>query len=249
MSDQILINAVTVPPTGLVWPGTHYDTVNDAAQYNLVLGAGGIFWPATDATVAAQAAIVERRRLAGVLDLPTAQALMLAGLIASVSATGSTLAADLASTATGKGTALIGDFASSGTLASKLNEVGSTSLPTVKTEADATHYGVVKLSAAPAVAHTPIALGPNDPLVTGAVQGATLQLSQDHALVAGTVTVATLTFTSTTLIVPIRNNPDPVATNWGALSISASTPGAPGSITVLSSDAADTSSVDLLLIG
>lgn len=249
MADMILINQVRVTPAGFTWPGTHYDTVNDVAQYNAVVSAGGIFWPASDAVVSAQADIVLNGRLSGTLDPATAQALMLAALIASVAATGSTLAADLASTASGKGTALIGDFQAGGTLASKLNQIGSTSLPSALTQADATHYGVVKLSTAPAVANTPIALGPNDALVTGAVQGSTLQLSQNHSLVAGTVTVTTLTFTAATLIVPIRNNPDPVAANWGSLSISASTPGAPGSITVLSSDLADTSSVDLLLIG
>ncbi len=249
MSDQILINAVTVSPSGLAWPGTHYDTVNDAAQYALVLSAGGIFWPGSDAIVSAQAALVEQRRLAGLLDLPTAQAMLLAAVLSTVAATGTTLAADLLSQALGKGTALIGDNQSAGTLASKLNEIGATTLPTADTQADATHYGISKLSVAPAVANTPIALGPNDPLVTGAVQVSTVQLSQNHPLVAGTVTVASLTFTAATKVVPIRNNPDPVAVNWGALSISVQTPGSPGSITVVSSDAADTSSVDLLLIG
>jgi hypothetical protein len=231
-----------------VWPGTHYDTVNDVQQYNLVLSAGGIFWPASDPVVSAQADVILNGRLSGVLDAPTAQALMLAAVISSVASTGSTLAADLASTATGKGTALIGDFQSAGTLASKLNEIGSTSLPTVKTEADATHYGIVKLSTAPAVANTPIAAGINDPAITGAFKASTFQLSQNHPLVAGTVTVATLTFSASAKVTPIRNNPDAVAAHWGSLSITAQTPGAPGSITVTSSNAADTSSVDLLIL-
>lgn len=296
MADLILINAIRVTPPGLVWPGTHVDTVNDVQTYNLWLGAGGIFWPASDAVVAAQAALVEQRRLAGVLDLPTAQAMLLSSVLSVVSAAGTTLIADLASTVLGKGTALIGDNGSGGTLASKLNEIGGTALPTVDTAADATHYGVsklsvapavaftpiaagindpaftklaevgsavlptvsteatdtnygiVKLSVAPAVLHTPIALGPNDPAITGALKAATTQLSPNHPLVAGTVTVATLTFSASAKVQPIRNNPDPVAANWGALSITAQTPGAPGSITVTSSNAADTSSVDLLVL-
>lgn len=248
MADLILINAIRVTPPGLVWPGTHVDSVNDVQTYNLWLGAGGIFWPASDAVVAAQAALVEQRRLAGVLDLPTAQAMLLSSVLSVVSAAGTTLVTDLASTALGKGTALIGDNGSGGTLASKLNEIGGTALPTVDTAADATHYGVSKLSVAPAVAFTPIAAGINDPAIVGAFKSTTSQLSQNHPLVAGTVTVATLTFTASAIVVPIRNNPDPVAANWGALSITAQTPGAPGSITVTSSNAADTSSVDLLVL-
>lgn len=238
MATLILINAVRVTPAGLVWPGSLFDTVQDAAQYNLILSAGGIFWPQSDVIVAAQQVIVQSRRLNGGIDLETAQGLMFAAVSSSLSSTGTTFAADLLATTLGKGTALIGDNQSGGTLAAKLNEIGATALPTADTQADATHYGVVKLSSAPAVANTPIAIGPNS-----------IQLSQNNPLVAGTVTIATLTFTALTTIIPIRNNPDPLAANWGALSISASTPGAPGSITVVSSDAGDTSSVDLLLIG
>lgn len=246
MANKILINYVTVNPPGLVWPGTTYDDADPL--YAQAVSAGGVFWPSSDAVVAAQAQVVTQQRLAGRMDLPGAQAAMLAGLITSVSAGGGTFAADLLSTALGKGTALIGDNQSAGLLSAKLNEIGSTSLPTSKTQADATHYGVAKLSVAPAVASTPIALGANDPLITGAVQAATVQISRNNPLVAGTVTVATLNITASSVIVPIRNNPDPVAANWGALSISASTPGTPGSVTVLSSDAADTSSVDILVI-
>lgn len=249
MADVILINQIRVTPPGFVWPGTHYDTVNDVAEYSKAVSAGGIFWPASDPVVSAQADVVLNGRLSGVLDEPTAQALMLAALISSVSSAGTTLAADLASTALGKGTALVGDNQSAGTLASKLNEVGSTSLPTAKTQADATHYGIAKLSVAPAVASTPIAAGINDPLILGAVQTSSVQLSQNNPLVAGTVTVATLTFTASTKIVPIRNDPDHTAANRGTISVTASTPGAPGSITVTSTNASDTSSVDLLLIG
>lgn len=198
MASLILINAVSISPTGLVWPGTLYDTVNDAAQYNAALSGGGIFWPQSDAVVEAQRVLVQQHRLAGGLPLPAAQSMMFAAVLTSVNTSSTGSAAALAAAVTAQGTA----------------------------------------DAAAVVA-------------AAAVVKASVQIVRNLSLVAGTVTRSTgITVTAASIIVPIRNNPAPVALNWGALSISASTPGAPGvgSVTVLSSDNGDTSSVDILII-
>ncbi len=220
MASLILINAVSISPTGLVWPGTLYDTVNDAAQYNAALNGGGIFWPQSDAVVEAQRVIVQQHRLAGGLPLPAAQSMMFAAVLASVntSSTGSAAALAAAVAAQADATAALSDASDA---------------------QDTADAAVIDAATAQATADAAVPL-------------ASVQLVQNLALVAGTVTRnTTITVTDDSVIVPIRNNPDPVATNWGALSISARTSGAPGvgSVTVSSSDAGDTSSVDILIIG
>lgn len=66
------------------------------------------------------------------------------------------------------------------------------------------------------------------------------------ALVAGTVTVATANITTASKVVPIR---DVAGANPGNLSVSAVTPGTPGSFTIDSANALDDSTVRWLVIG
>lgn len=68
-------------------------------------------------------------------------------------------------------------------------------------------------------------------------------------LVAGDVAIATLNITASSVIVPIRDNPDPVAGHWGNLTITTIVPGTPGSFHVHSSSNTDVSGVRAVVIG
>lgn len=88
-------------------------------------------------------------------------------------------------------------------------------------------------------------IGPIVDAATGAVPLASVQTGS-ATLVAGEAAVATATLTNGSVILPIR---DVLGGTAGALTITAVTPGAPGTFTLTSASATDTSVVRWLVIG
>lgn len=131
-------------------------------------------------------------------------------------------AADLASTATGLGASLVGVDATNNDLETAL--------------------AAVVADAAQGIADAATAQGTAD----AAVPLASVQTAR-AAMVAGSVTFATLTLTASSIVVPIKEIEDPLAT--GLLTVGAVTPGAPGSVTITSADNAETSTIRVLVIG
>lgn len=138
-------------------------------------------------------------------------------------------AADLASTSTGLGASLVGVEASGNDLETDLAAVVADA---AAAQADATQ----------ALADAAAAQGTAD----DAVPLASVQTARD-AMVAGSVTFATLTLTASSVVVPMKEIEDPLAS--GLLTVGAITPGAPGSVTVTSADNAETSTIRILVIG
>ena len=165
MSNVVLLNWVRGSHN---LPGLVLDATANADRVTAIGHEGGIFYDATVTEVAAAVVIAHKRHAQGANE-DELQSIMMAGMVSYLSTVvaTSTLTSDLLSQVQNKGTHLIGDYASAGLLDAKLNEIGGTAvLATTKTRADSTHYGISKLSVAPAVATTPIAVGQNDPAVT-----------------------------------------------------------------------------------
>lgn len=80
MSQWYLLNKVTIG-SRIVNPGTFYDdAINSTAN---VTSAGGVLWPASDATVAAQAKVVQNAHQKRGMTAEEMQALMIVAAIAS----------------------------------------------------------------------------------------------------------------------------------------------------------------------
>lgn len=145
-------------------------------------------------------------------------------------------AADLASTATGLGASLVGVDATGNDLETDLAAVVADAAQGI---ADA---AAAQADATQALADAATAQGTADDAVPlASVQTAT------GAMVAGSVTFATLTLAAASIVVPMKEIEDGAAS--GALTVGAVTPGAPGSVTITSADNAETSTIRVLVLG
>lgn len=68
MATKLLVTTVTLAGIGLLWPGTPYDTTQDAALIAKIDSAGGLLWDGADPIVAAAAeqALAVHRRAGGI---------------------------------------------------------------------------------------------------------------------------------------------------------------------------------------
>lgn len=206
MATKYLINNVRGPGGQLVFAGTSYDDVTDAALIAALQAAGGQLVP-TGAIVAAAAIVAQQIHLQG------GDPNMMQGIMLAASAGGADAAAIAAAQA--DATAALANAATA--------------------EADA-QTGIADAAIAKGIADAAV------PLVS--VQTGVAALGA-----GGSVAIGAANITAGSVIVPIRDVPDPVAANLGTLTISGATPGAPGSFNIDSSNAADTSSVRWLVIG
>jgi hypothetical protein len=228
--DYILLVPVDFPGYHL-GPGHGLYTVSEAAIISAIQAAyPGALWAGSDANVEAAAAQVQAMR--GTWDEARMSAVLLAAAAATLSAQGSP-----APTAAGK---LLYDTgaAYAETAAGTVHQVlhGAAGAPT---------WSAVDLTA------DVTGLLP-DANVNPANNGGVQVVQDAGTMVAGSLVVSSgITVRAGSKFLPVRNNPDATAAHWGKLSTGSAVVGGPGtgSITVSSSNAADTSSVSLVIFG
>jgi len=149
MATKVLINASRLG-TVLVWPGSAFDSVNDAADIALIESAGGVFFDASDPTIAAAAEKARAVRLqAGEVSL--AESIMQSAVQEVQENSIGTIPTTMSSVAQNVNSATTGLTVDSATTGATVNSVSLGWHETfVKVEANATSYGTIAESAASA---------------------------------------------------------------------------------------------------
>lgn len=247
MATKYLINNVRGPGGVFTFAGSSYDDVNDAAQIAALVAGGGVLVPSTP-IVATAAGLAQQMHQAG------GDVNMIAGIMLAASAGAADAAAIAAAQATAD-QAILDAAAAQADATQALADAATAETDAQQgiTDAAAAQADATQALADAAAAQTDATQALADAASAQATANAAVPKASVQTgtgtLVAGVLAVGSANITASSVIIPIRDVPDPVAANLGDLSITAPTPGTPGSFNVQSANGADTSTVRWLVIG